>query len=114
MKPRLLNIIFVLLVLGFSANLSAAENKLRILVLADIENDPEHAMSIVRFLTYCNQWDVEGFVATTFSCWLSRPNWKGLRRGSVFTYRLLAGIGSHCEVKIAISSLFTATCRRGS
>ena len=35
------------------------------LVLTDIENEPDDAMSMVRFLTYCNQWDVEGLVATT-------------------------------------------------
>lgn len=40
-------------------------SKLRVLVLTDIENEPDDAMSMVRFLTYCNQWDVEGLVATT-------------------------------------------------
>jgi len=39
--------------------------KLRVFVLTDIENEPDDAMSMVRFLTYCNQWDVEGLVATT-------------------------------------------------
>ncbi|MDX2048828.1 MAG: DUF1593 domain-containing protein [Chitinophagaceae bacterium] len=41
------------------------ENKLRVLVLTDIENEPDDAQSMVRFLTYCNQWDVEGLIATT-------------------------------------------------
>jgi hypothetical protein len=36
-----------------------------VLVLTDIENEPDDAMSTVRFLTYTNQWDVEGLVATT-------------------------------------------------
>jgi hypothetical protein len=39
--------------------------KLRILVLTDIEADPDDAQSLVRFLLYSNQWDVEGLVATT-------------------------------------------------
>jgi hypothetical protein len=39
--------------------------QLRVLVLTDIENEPDDAMSLVRFLTYCNQWEVEGLVATT-------------------------------------------------
>jgi hypothetical protein len=47
-----------------SSSLGAAE-KLRVLVLTDIENEPDDAMSLVRFLTYTNQWDVEGLVATT-------------------------------------------------
>ena len=39
--------------------------KQRVIVLTDIENEPDDAMSLVRFLTYSNQWDVEGLVATT-------------------------------------------------
>lgn len=39
--------------------------KPRVLVLTDIENEPDDAMSMVRFLTYSNQFDVEGLVATT-------------------------------------------------
>ncbi|RRB04813.1 DUF1593 domain-containing protein [Larkinella rosea] len=39
--------------------------KRRVLVLTDIENEPDDAQSMVRFLTYCNQWDVEGLIATT-------------------------------------------------
>ena len=44
---------------------SAAELKQRVIVLTDIENEPDDAMSLVRFLTYSNQWDVEGLIATT-------------------------------------------------
>jgi Protein of unknown function (DUF1593) len=39
--------------------------KLRILVLTDIENEPDDSQSLIRFLTYSNQWDVEGLIATT-------------------------------------------------
>ena len=42
-----------------------SNHKLRVLVLTDIENEPDDAQSMVRFLTYSNQWDVEGLVATT-------------------------------------------------
>ncbi|HKI70378.1 MAG TPA: DUF1593 domain-containing protein, partial [Verrucomicrobiae bacterium] len=42
-----------------------AAEKLRVFVLTDINNEPDDAMSMVRFLTYCNEWDVEGLVATT-------------------------------------------------
>ena len=37
----------------------------RVLVLTDIENEPDDAMSMVRFLVYGNQWEIEGLVATT-------------------------------------------------
>lgn len=39
--------------------------KLRVLVLTDIENEPDDAQSLVRFLTYSSHWDVEGLIATT-------------------------------------------------
>lgn len=53
--------------LCFSCIVKAADvkGKHRVIVLTDIENEPDDAMSLVRFLTYSNQWDVEGLVATT-------------------------------------------------
>jgi hypothetical protein len=41
------------------------ENRPRVFVLTDIENEPDDAQSLVRFLTYSNEFDVEGIVATT-------------------------------------------------
>ena len=54
-------------VFSFSMNAMASESyeKKRVIVLTDIENEPDDAMSLVRFLTYSNQWDVEGLIATT-------------------------------------------------
>ena len=60
--------ILVLLLLAVAADPAAgarAEPKPRVIVLTDIENEPDDAMSLVRFLVYSNQWDVEGLVATT-------------------------------------------------
>ena len=63
-------LLFVILILpGFAANAFATEDKPRIIVLTDIENEPDDAESLVRFLTYSNQFDVEGIIATT-SVWL--------------------------------------------
>ncbi len=42
-----------------------APYKPRVFILTDIENEPDDAQSLVRFLTYSNQWDTEGIVATT-------------------------------------------------
>jgi hypothetical protein len=55
-----------LLLLGAAllCGLRAAE-KPRVLVLTDIENEPDDTMSMVRFVVYSNQWDIEGLVATT-------------------------------------------------
>jgi hypothetical protein len=41
------------------------DTKPRIFVLTDIEADPDDSQSLVRFLLYANQWDVEGLIATT-------------------------------------------------
>ena len=62
-KKSLLLIIVALLTNCMQAQ--DANNKLRVLVLTDIENEPDDAQSMVRFLTYSNNWDVEGLVATT-------------------------------------------------
>ena len=62
---HLLSLVLVTLGIGFAADASAAAAKPRVFVLTDIENEPDDAMSMVRFLTYCNQFDVEGLVATT-------------------------------------------------
>ncbi len=43
----------------------AAADKPRVFVLTDIENEPDDAMSLVRYLTYANHFDTEGLVATT-------------------------------------------------
>jgi hypothetical protein len=43
--------------------------KPRLLVLTDIENEPDDAQSMVRLMTYANLFEIEGLIATT-SCWL--------------------------------------------
>lgn len=43
--------------------------KPRVVVLTDITNEPDDEESMVRFLVYCNEYDVEGLIATT-SVWL--------------------------------------------
>lgn len=47
----------------------AVPEKTRILILTDIGNEPDDSQSLVRFLLYSNEFDVEGIVATT-STWL--------------------------------------------
>lgn len=64
MVNRLLIIIAALFSISVYVAASNVE-KPRVLVLTDIENEPDDAMSLVRFLTYSNQWDVEGLIATT-------------------------------------------------
>ena len=44
---------------------ASASGKQRLLVLTDIEADPDDAQSLVRLLLYANQIDIEALVATT-------------------------------------------------
>jgi hypothetical protein len=60
-----LRIILSLLAVLVLAGPARAEDRRRVLVLTDIENEPDDTQSLVRFLLYSNQWDVEGLVATT-------------------------------------------------
>jgi len=58
----------LLLLLSFSfcsPAITQTTQKLRVLVLSDIEADPDDTQSLIRFLLYSNQWDVEGLIATT-------------------------------------------------
>jgi hypothetical protein len=71
MKTILLSvtlIVFNVKLLNAQTKNELIHEKTRILILTDIENEPDDAMSMVRFLTYSNMFDVEGIVATT-SCW---------------------------------------------
>lgn len=57
----------ILLLLLFSAALLSAQTtpKARLVVLTDIENEPDDAESMVRLLVYSNHYDLEGLIATT-------------------------------------------------
>ncbi|MEM8901133.1 MAG: nucleoside hydrolase-like domain-containing protein [Bacteroidota bacterium] len=45
------------------------QEKHRVIILTDIEADPDDTQSLVRLLLYANQIDIKGIIATT-SCWL--------------------------------------------
>jgi hypothetical protein len=64
MKRALLTIVIVWAIFS-PVTLHAQGHKLRVLVLTDIEADPDDSQSLIRFLTYSNEWDVEGLIATT-------------------------------------------------
>lgn len=64
------NIAILLTVLMLSISLSGqSNNKNRVIILTDIEADPDDTQSIVRLLLYSNEIDIKGIVATT-SCWM--------------------------------------------
>lgn len=64
MKTLFILLFFFLFVFSFNS-WSQSEKKHRVVILTDIEADPDDTQSMVRFLLYSNQWDVEGMIATT-------------------------------------------------
>ena len=68
MNIKYFRIIFVyfLLLLSFAV---FSQDKNRVIILTDIENEPDDAQSLVRYLLYSNHFETEGIIATT-SCWL--------------------------------------------
>ena len=65
MKKLKVFLFFILMILISAANFAQGNRKPRVLVLSDIEADPDDTQSLIRFLLYCNEWDVEGLIATT-------------------------------------------------
>lgn len=57
----------------------------RVFVLTDIANEPDDEQSLVRFLVYANEYDIEGLVATT-STWLRADPREDLIRRQLEAY----------------------------
>lgn len=66
LKIVLFSILFGMMVQTIYAQ---SNQKNRVIILTDIEADPDDTQSLVRLLLYSNQLDIKGIVATT-SCWL--------------------------------------------
>ncbi len=65
---RILLFLITLLVLSFSKLTGQTNEQNRVIILSDIEADPDDTQSFVRLFLYANQIDIKGIVATT-SCW---------------------------------------------
>lgn len=63
----------------------AERAKERVFVLTDISNEPDDEESMVRFLVYANQYDIEGLVATT-STYLRNKTREDLIRRQIEAY----------------------------
>jgi hypothetical protein len=59
---------YVLFFLTFSSLFGQTYQKNRVIILTDIEADPDDTQSLVRLLLYSNEIDIRGLIATT-SCW---------------------------------------------
>src|SRR5688572_17623817 len=95
----------VMLLAGFllsaTQQLIGAEPRLRLLVETDAGGDPDDEQSLVRFLLYANEWDVEGIIA-------NRPdarkgeNWNRERTGLAIVQQLLNAYGQ-CYTNLALN-----------
>lgn len=70
---------------AFSAAPLPTSDKARVFVLTDISNEPDDEESLVRFLVYANEYDIEGLVATT-STWLRQNPREDLIRRQLAAY----------------------------
>lgn len=64
-NPLLIAFLGILTLTDHAIIAQTTEEKPRVIVLTDIENEPDDAESLVRFLTYANNFDIEGLIATT-------------------------------------------------
>ena len=65
---KYLCLIILILIISLQSLFAQTSEKNRVIVLTDIEADPDDTQSLVRLLLYANQIDIKGLVATT-SCW---------------------------------------------
>lgn len=65
MNLRPLSVLLALAACACPPLAATAADKPRVMVLTDIENEPDDTMSMVRFLVYSNQFDIEALAATT-------------------------------------------------
>jgi hypothetical protein len=62
-------VLFQIFVAGHTLQANTFQKE-RVIILTDIEADPDDTQSLVRLFLYSNQIDIKGLVATT-SCWLT-------------------------------------------
>jgi hypothetical protein len=77
--------LMILCCLPLALPCSVQAQKQRVFVLTDISNEPDDEESLVRFLVYANEYDVEGLVATT-STHLRRGTRADLIRRQIAAY----------------------------
>ncbi len=68
MMKTIFSLIFISIILSFQSLFAQMNQENRVIILTDIEADPDDTQSLVRLLLYSNQIDIKGLVATT-SCW---------------------------------------------
>jgi hypothetical protein len=93
MRGQVMGLSVIMLVLLYAVSLFALQNdgikeRPRVIVLTDISNEPDDEESMVRFLVYANEFEIEGLVATT-STWLRKGTREDLIRRQIDAYELV-------------------------
>ncbi len=92
--------LIVVTVILAAASAPAADppaDRSRVFVLTDISNEPDDEESLVRFLVYANEYDIEGLVATT-STWLRNRTREDLLRRQIDAYgKVRENLAKHAE-----------------
>ena len=65
---NLRKIVLVVVLCIFTTGFAKETKKNRVIILTDIEADPDDSQSLIRLLLYSNEIDIKGIIATT-SCW---------------------------------------------
>ncbi len=65
---KIFGVIIAICLLISAQKLRAQTEKIRLIVMTDISNEPDDQQSLTRLLLYANEFDIEGIIATT-SCW---------------------------------------------
>src|SRR4026207_1533379 len=60
----MIRLCLLLCVIALSAAPIPAAERLRVIIETDAGGDPDDEQSLVRFLLYANEWDIEGIVCT--------------------------------------------------
>jgi hypothetical protein len=86
----------------FAANLSSsnavAQDRLRVMIETDAGGDPDDEQSLVRFLLYANEWDIEGIICTRPKA-RDKENLNPERTGLGIVRRLLKAYGE-CQANL--------------
>src|SRR3954462_3601866 len=89
----------VLVLLALLAPFEArAQERLRVFIETDAGGDPDDEQSLVRFLLYCNEWDVEGIICNRAKA-REKENLNPERTGLGIARRLLDAYGE-CHPKL--------------
>jgi hypothetical protein len=94
---RVLILFLVAWAMAWQLPAQSAEAKSRVFVLTDISNEPDDEQSLVRFLVYANEYDIEGIVSTT-SVWLRDKTRLDLIQRQIDAYeKVLPSLRQHAD-----------------